>query len=387
MKNFHFRAFGHFEPKNSRVDSILKCFNPRLLFQARVICPYKILKFEAKRYSFGGKLDEKLSFSDFQPLFDPIKFWVNSILKFSTPSSYRHPSASVKPPSVTPEMTPPQFRKFRTDWTVYRTITCIPSADQTAHLYSACDSVVQNSVINERPDFIQLRESEALDFLETIVTTRSNPAIHRMKFNSLKQGEHELIQDFMVRLRSASTDCIFECPNCQFNLSESHLRDQFIRGLCNTVLQADILTKASQLPSLTDVVNYALSVESALRDQAVLEHSTTPDPATVYAASQNRHKSQRNNRFKQPCLGCGSKEHRTHEREKKCPAWGKDCTYCGTSNHLEQFCLKKKRGETFSIDSIQLVAHVQSTTRCDISIFLFSNLDYVCSYAHSSIPL
>ena len=225
----------------------------------------------------------------------------------SVPSSYRHPSASVKPPSVTPEMTPPQFRKFRTDWTVYRTITSIPSADQTAHLYSACDSVVQNSVINERPDFLQLRESEALDFLETIVTTRSNPAIHRMKCNSLKQGEHELIQDFMVRLRSASTDCVFECPNCQFNLSDSHLRDQFVRGLCNTVLQADILTKASQLPSLTDVVNYALSVESALRDQAVLEQSTTPDPATVYAASQNHHKSQRNNRFKQSCLAVAAR--------------------------------------------------------------------------------
>ena len=82
-------SFSDFQPfcftLKSRVDSILKCFNPRLLFQARVICPYEILKFEAKRYSFGGKLDENLSFSDFQPLFYPKKSRVNSILKFFNP--------------------------------------------------------------------------------------------------------------------------------------------------------------------------------------------------------------------------------------------------------------------------------------------------------------
>ena len=46
-------------------------FNPLLLFLARILFPCKILKFGAKRYSFGEKIGEKLLFSDFRPPFDP----------------------------------------------------------------------------------------------------------------------------------------------------------------------------------------------------------------------------------------------------------------------------------------------------------------------------
>ena len=71
--------------------------------------------------------------------------------------TYKSPSAaaSVKLPNITSHMTHPQFRKIMVDWTVYKSITSIPSTNLTAHLYSACESSVQNSIINTAPNFLE----------------------------------------------------------------------------------------------------------------------------------------------------------------------------------------------------------------------------------------
>ena len=50
-----------------------------------------------------------------------------------------------------------------------------------------------------------------------------------------------MIQEFVVRLISLAPDCEFTFPNCTFDLQSNHIRDQFIRGLYNETLQADIL--------------------------------------------------------------------------------------------------------------------------------------------------
>ena len=66
-------------------------------------------------------------------------------------------------------MTHPQFRKFQTDWGVYKWITQIQPPHFTHHLYNACDSVVQNSIINTNKDFLALPEVDALKVIEKIV--------------------------------------------------------------------------------------------------------------------------------------------------------------------------------------------------------------------------
>ena len=43
------------------------------------------------------------------------------------------------------------------------------------------------------------------------------------------------------------------------------------------------------------------------------------------------------------CLGCGSRLHRSNERESKCPAWGKTCFNCNGPNHFSGVCQKPKR--------------------------------------------
>ena len=86
--------------------------------------------------------------------------------------------------------------------------------DQTAsQLYSSCDESVHNSIINTVENFFSLSEADILREIETIVTQKSNPSVHRMAFSSITQKDGESIQDFTIPLKSAVLDFEFTCPS------------------------------------------------------------------------------------------------------------------------------------------------------------------------------
>ena len=60
-------------------------------------------------------------------------------------------------------------------------------------------------------------------------------------------------------------DCEFACPSCSFDLLPMNVKDQFVRGLANDVLQTGILAKANQLKPLEDIVKHAEAFEVAVR--------------------------------------------------------------------------------------------------------------------------
>ena len=232
---------------------------------------------------------------------------------------------------------------------------------------SACDHSVQNSIINAKPNFLNLPESTAIDTIESLVTKRSNPMVHCMTFNSIKQGDAENMQDFVIRLQAVVPDCEFTCPDCQYDLSDINIRDQLIRGL-NNILQTDILTKASQLKTLEDVAKHSKPVEAAIRDQSHLENRNIVHD-TAYGAHQSTYQRQKSyNHLRQhnrqkPCMGCGSTQHNQFERSTKCQAWGQECKNCGILNHYARVCLR--HNDRSKVNSINLVAHVKYITTLD----------------------
>ena len=155
--------------------------------------------------------------------------------------------APIKPPQLKSEMTHPEWRKFRIDWSVFTTLTNLATDQIAPQIYHACDDDVQNAIINTSADFLTLGQDAIMDILEKIVTKRSNPTVHRMSFSSIVQSENESIKDFFVRLNSSAKDCEFTCPNCQYDLLPVNVKDQFTRGLRNSTLQTDILAKSSSL--------------------------------------------------------------------------------------------------------------------------------------------
>ena len=125
-------------------------------------------------------------------------------------------------------MTNPQFRKFIIDWGVYKTIGNIPNNQITIQLYNLCDETVQNSIINTNSNFTSLTKKEMLDTIEAIATNKSNPTVHRLSFTNIHQSEGETIQNFLIHLKSTAQDCEYSCPNCDHDLQELHIKDQFI---------------------------------------------------------------------------------------------------------------------------------------------------------------
>ena len=247
------------------------------------------------------------------------------------------------------EMTAPQFRKFLQDWSVYKQLTQLPASQAAGHLYNACDDAVQTSLINTYPNFNSMDEQTALDTIEAVVTIRVNPAVHRKGFGELMQSEKESIQTFVVRLRSAASDCAFSCPSCEHDLSTINIKDQLIRGLHNATLQAEILAKADQLKTRDGVIKYAEASETALRDQSSLANLSNAAENVFAFQHRNRSRKGKNNRTTPPrmtpppqpqpavCKGCGLGTHGPN-RATDCDAWGKTCFKCGKPNHLASVC-------------------------------------------------
>ena len=174
-----------------------------------------------------------------------------------------------------------------------------------------------------------------------------------MNFGSITQSSAETIQEFVVRLRSLAPDCEFICPNCTFDLQSNHIRDQFIRGLHNETLQADILAKASHLTTLQDIIKYSEAFEAATRDQQKLQYPSEAMSAKFY--TYKRDNTSKNTLQKQPCSGCGSYTHgqrNSKDRPTQCPAWGTICLNCQIPNHFARVCGRKKDSANALIASV-----------------------------------
>ena len=280
----------------------------------------------------------------------------------------------IEPPTIKTEMTKAEFRKFRHDWGIFRTMTDM-SHDQIApQMYTICEQTVQSSIIASYPNFFESDEDTNLNDIEAIVTKSSNPAVHRLTFSNLTQSEGESIQSFIVRLKSSALDCSYSCPTCKADLAPGHIKDQLIRGLNNSQLQADILAKSSALKTLEDIVKHAQAYEAAIRDQSSLNNAAeamriseyrrqkslpprhptgAPPTKPVTSAGAARsahmrhfprwsHQGSHQTAARRPCKGCGSTDHSDYERETKCPAWGKTCNFCHRPNHIERACFRKQ---------------------------------------------
>ena len=265
----------------------------------------------------------------------------------------RTPSAKL--PTLSSQMTHPQFRKFSMDWKVFVDITGLPPSQHHTMLYSCGDDEVQTAIINMYPDFFELPADSLLGKIEQVVTEKSNPTVHRMNFHNLMQENLETVQNYTIRLKSAAKDCEFSCPKCKEDISDTYITDQFIRGLSNDILQTDILAKADTFKKLEDMIKHAESFEAAVRDQTRLGNpseiqavrlstyrrnkASGPKPTAAQNRPAQIHEPYASRASQQrSCSGCGSKTHSNRDRATACPAWGKTCDQCHKVNHFARVC-------------------------------------------------
>ena len=306
------------------------------------------------------------------------------LAKENPASPATHVKQTAKPPQLNSQMTPQQFRKFKIDWDVFTKMTNLSDTQMNIQLYNCAEERVQSSIINTCHEFFNADPSKLLDILEVLVTMRSNPIVHRISFSSIAQGDSEPVNDYLIRLKSGARDWNFICPNCDHDLSSIYVKDQFIRGIANDALQADLLAKAGSLKTLQQNVSHIQAFEIALRDQNKM--SGISDIARLQMSASRRQKRAQNtvratatnNRRRnmmeiQPqrnaCRGCGSFQHGktgSGDRPRMCPAWDQTCRACSKQNHFEGVCQSKgrvKQGAIWSSEDEEavmdaLIAHI-----------------------------
>ena len=280
-----------------------------------------------------------------------------------TASSYKTP-APVRP-TLKSQVTAPQFRRFKSDWKVFLTLAHLPPEFITGNLYECCDDTLKTNVYNTIPDFLTLTETDFLDRLEALTTQHSNPIVHILKFAQLTQEPLESIQDYTIRLKMRAVDCEFVCPNanCKQDLTDIHVRNQLIIGLQDQRIQTDILAKATQLKSLADIVKHAEALEAATRDQSsITAANETINRVSDYRRNKNQKSwstQKHDHQHKHPpCIGCGSTEHGSHERQRKCPEWNKTCQSCFKPNHNSSVCRSKRVSSEHESTNAVLIARI-----------------------------
>lgn len=131
------------------------------------------------------------------------------------------PSPNPKQNRVNADITPPQFCKFKTDCMSSNVSLTFPKTS-FMQLYSSCYDYVQKSLANAFNDFLPSLKSNYSKHSKPLLPKNSTVPyiafILAPQFDLMNQSG-EFIEYFVVRLKSAVTDCKYVCPNCQHKLS------------------------------------------------------------------------------------------------------------------------------------------------------------------------
>ena len=170
------------------------------------------------------------------------------------------------------------------------------------------------------------KPDEVFEALVKIFRPESNQTLARFRFRSMKQSQHQSIDDYMSKLRLALPECKYK------NDGDELLKDQFLFGVYNKEIQDHLLGEISETDNSVKALYEARKIESKHEQCKLLGIVNTSSLTSIDAIKQKF--SRRGN-----CDFCGQ----SHKKGKKnCPAFGKICDNCGGKNHFKNVCKSKK---------------------------------------------
>lgn len=251
------------------------------------------------------------------------------------------------------------FDQFKYEWNTYRTHYHIKQKDVASQLFYCGNEDVRKRVRLEQPCFTtpgKYTESELLNFLKDIVLSKVSRIVQIKQFHDLLQKPSELCNEYVARLQAKASCCGFVCKLCSGDLTLERVKEQFVVGLSNKLIQTAILKTESVKPDtpLKCLLSEAITLEQSMKDQVTLKGTDNilsmdsevdqVDEDEVQAFSKSFYPKR--GQKAQPCSGCGTFNHKSTERQARCPAWGRKCHNCGTANHFKSCCRTKKERRT-----------------------------------------
>ena len=255
------------------------------------------------------------------------------------------------------ESTQLQFEQFLFEWREYKKHYGLSRQQASTTLFFSCSEEIRTR-IRTRQKILGLEdacdESDLLNLIKEITTSRMSPIVHIRAFLQMKQEESESCEDFKRRLELKASCCEFLCDTCQTSNIEKRVKEKFILGLKNKAIQTQVLKTESMRPGtpLNIILTEANTLEQTMLDQALISNDSPSTICKINEENKNsmdevnamiRRKSFPRNNVKSPkvCYGCGTNEHRFNERSTKCRAWGAKCSSCGMVGHFAKVCRKQ----------------------------------------------
>ena len=159
---------------------------------------------------------------------------------------------------------------------------------------------------------------------------QSNTVFSRYVFQTRDQREDELFSSFVTDLRVLVKDCKYDQP-------DQMVRDKIVTGIKSDDIRGKLLTEGDSL-TMTKAIQIATSYETTQAQLKSMKNDSKLELDAIRKSSKKTHPSKKGKEEKKfLCNNCGT----THSA-KQCPAFGKECRYCGKENHYEDFCFKKK---------------------------------------------
>ena len=259
------------------------------------------------------------------------------------------PINKVPIPTVEMDITRIQFDQFKYEWEKYKEHYKIYQNVATSLFFCCSEKVRQQIRIIQATQNLTWTEQSLMDAIRNTVLSKTSAIIHVKQFLEVKQEDSESVQHFLQRLQTKASCCEFSCHVCHSSNFEERVKEKFILGLRDTLIQRSVLKTESvtHRTPLSKLLTEAITIEQSLREQETISRPTGHDVVCKIDENESdefvnavNHKA----RQAVECTHCGSNSHSSFERREKCPAWGKKCNNCQTLHHFQRMCLKPKKG-------------------------------------------
>ena len=238
------------------------------------------------------------------------------------------PKNKVPTPMIQMDVSQAQFDQFHFEWQRYKEHYSITQNVATSLFFCCTEEVRQQVRISQTTNNLLWTEESMMDAIKQIVLSKVSPIVHVKQFLEIKQEGNESIQKFLQRLQAKASCCGFRCRKCHASNTEERVREKFILGLKDTMIQRSALKTESVTPDtpLSQLLTEAVTLEQSTRDQASISTSSGLDGSVFentltgdYVNSMRINKSNQKTR----CTHCGRNDHTSFERQEKVPRLGK----------------------------------------------------------------
>ena len=309
-----------------------------------------------------------------------------------TPAATARPE-KVRRPMISAAGTSETWAYFEQRWADYKQATRLNEADSVFQLLECCDEALRKDLTRTFGALASNDEATVLQNIKTLAVRQENVMVARVSLQHMRQDRDEPVRAFAARLKGQAGVCNFriQCTSttCSTNIDYSNvmIRDALIRGIEDEEIRLSLLGESRQDMTLEDALRYIEAKESGKRSASQLMGSGIPTMTAATSAYRRFEKSRLQgppveargaSSSSSPCGYCGKvgHSHNRSERAKKCPAYDKQCTKCGTLHHFASVCRSKRAPKQISTPSNAMVDTSGTTV-----------FDSLCTITSNSISL